>query len=427
VAFAILLLVIWFAQRQSKGSHPFKSMSAEWSLSPVWASDPPLSRPPEEGRGGLEVFLDISIPVGGFLPPASSKREVSGFRELVNQVPDQMVSVAGGTHSPVRWFGVGTGVSLFSGRPDPLRRDLFKGRETRLDLALRQILSELDRGDVNMVALISDLIATDELVGAMGAAKALSDWSQSGRVRTGELGVGLFGARVSYWGVNKGTCTTDRGLGCWFSEQAQEYRPLTRSAKKPFYVLFLGRGLDNVDRTGQALLEGARGLGLDAHWELLSGAARSRKATVECRAWKADDPGQDQFALRREQDGSFECQRGEAVELVCPFPNGTKLSSPETHTSWEAVRTKLGEDKVILTIDCERLRSTPPPSDLVVTIDGKPQGRGIDVWRKWSAETDEREEDLDRTLRLEAFVEKVWLRPDHIQMTSAPILKAHTR
>jgi hypothetical protein len=429
VALAILLAVIWFAQREEKGLRPLKNMSVEWTIASIWEAPRPLSpQQPQEGNPhGLEIFLDVSIPVGGFLPPPTTEREFSGFRGMVNQIPDHMVSVAGQTDSPVRWFGISEAVRALADKPDPLKQDLFNGRETRLDLALRQILLELDKGDVDMAALVSDLIATDELIGAMGAAKALSDWGQSSRVRSGEFGVGILGARASYWGVHQEKCGTSRDIGCWFSEQAQEYRPLTGLAKRPFYILILGRGLDNVDRVGKALLEGARDLKLEAHWELLSGASRSRKSSVDCSAWKADEPDQDQFALLRDEAGLFQCQRSESVELVCSIPPGVQAKALGARSSWEAVQTRLREEKLVLTIDCERLRSAPPPTDLVVTIEGEPLGGWADVWKKWSAETDEREEDIDRTLRIEAFVEKVWLRPDRIRMTSEPILKARAR
>ncbi len=433
VATAILLLVIWFATWRN-GPELVNNVLVAWTVSPVWKD--PLPPTPQNQADGktrdLEIYLDISEPIQGFLPPPTASQEFSGFRSLVNQVPDNLVSIAGGTKSSVSWFFVASKPDGPYPKPNSIIRDLFQGSESRIDKALSQIISKLDGGNTEMAALVTDLIATDELVGAMGAAKALSDWGQkSDQVRRGDLAIGLLGARGSYWGVyrKKKTCVPTREIGCWLSEQAQQWHPLTHHlVKKPFYILILGRDLDNVDRVGKALLEGAKGSGLEAHWELLSGESKSRtQKGLNCRASKADAPGQDQFALLRDNNGYFQCQRAETVALTCDIPAGGRADSLKPRASWTGIRTDLREGKVILAIDCGQIRSTPPTTDLSITIEGEPEGRWSDVWKEWSAETDERQEDLERTLGLKKFIEKVWLRPDRIRMISSPILKVKTQ
>jgi hypothetical protein len=428
VGVALLLLVVWLALRH-KGPDPVKDLQITWTVSPVWKNPPPpaTQSPAGDNTPGLEIYLDVSEPIQGFLPPPTASQEFSGFRSLVNQIPDDMVSIAGGTKSSMSWFFVASNPDGPHVKPDPFRRELFRGKESRIDKALSQMVSRLDRGEIGMAALVTDLIATDELVGAMGAAKALSDWGQSDRVRRGELAIGLLGVRGSYWGVYR-KCGSNPDLGCWFSEQAQQWRALPRLAKKPFYILILGRGLDKVDWMGKALLEGAQGSSLEAHWELLSGASQSKAVKdLNCHASKADDPRQEQFALLRDEKGYAQCQRAEVVELACPIPPGARAASLKAQASWAGVRTAFRDNKVILTIDCDRIRSTPPTTDLVLTVEGEPEGRWSDIWRKWSAGTDEREEDLDRTLGLEAFIEKVWLRPDRIRMTSSTLFRAEAK
>lgn len=430
LALAVLLLVVWMARRSTGRPGPLKELSIDWSLTPAWDNDPPERPRPSQGTSvrNLSIYLDVSEPMGGFLPPPTTPDEPSGFRSLVNQLPDQLISVAGGTNTAVQWFHVASSVSGPHEKPGVLRRGNFTGSETRLDSALRQIRTKLDQGDNEMAALVTDLIATEDLVGAMGAAKALSDWMHSSSVRTGDLGIGLLGVRASYWGVY-GKCGAGQGRGCWFSEQAQRYRPMSRSAQRPFYILILGRGLDNVDRLGHALLDGARELKLDAHWELLSNNSRSRTVTSNCQAWKAEDDREktEQFALLRKPNGSFECQRGERVSLVCSFPPGSPPGSARVSSSWPAVQANLGKEEIVLKIDCAALRSKTPTQDLVVTIEGELQDGWSAAWKSWSAATDEREEDLGRTLRLESFIEKVWLRPDHVRMSSGPILKGRSK
>lgn len=428
----IILLILWLTP-SGRDSQPVKDFPFAWTVAPA-AWKPPLADPgplPDPSQGGrLEIYLDTSKPMGGFLPPPELAQESSGFRSLVDEVPNQMVSAAGGTSSAIQWFDVAKELSAPHGQPNPLIQKYFKGNQSKLDAALRPMMTGLDRGEVKMAALVTDLIATEDLIGALGAAQALSDWAQSGRVRTGELAIGLFGARVSYWGISNERCKPAADhLGCWFSEQAQQYRPLTRVAKKPFYILILGRGFDNVDQAGNSLLKAAQNLGLDAHWELLSKSSHSWKiAPPKCQARNAEDRKQEQFALLRNKEGVFQCQRAEAVELVCPLPNGALAGSLTAWVSWDkGASAKIQDNQVVFTIDCAHLRSSQPTTDLVATLEGPPEGGWAEEWKKWSAETDDREQDLGGTLHLEDFIRKVWLRPDRIRMTSETILKAPGR
>lgn len=424
MAVGVVALLVGLALKGNKRPGPLNELSLDWTMSPVWQSPPQPGPVLEEGiPRRLEVYIDVSEPMGGYLPPPRAPREVSGFRSLVNQVLDHVVNVAGETESPIWWYKVASSPERLPKKPDLQDRSLFRGGESRLDLALRQMTQGLDRGDVEMAALVSDLIATEELIGAMGVAKALSDWGRSDGVRAGELGVGLLAARASYWGVY-GKCEPDRGFGCWFSEQAGEYRPLTRIINRPFYVLVLGRNLDNVERTGQALTEAAKRLDLETHWELLSEAARPQSVRIKCRAQKAGED-QKQHALFRDEGGTFKCQRADTVDLVCGLPKGVFQGVPNLKASWQGVRTELdGEGQALLGIDCGRLQSSPPQQDFIVQAEGVPAGGRRDQWTSWSAETDEVEEDLEKTLRLEKFVEKVRLLPDRIRITSPPLLKA---
>jgi len=425
----IILLILWLTQTGQELQRA-KDFDLLWTVAPVWKAPRPNPDPsPDPGQGGrLEIYLDISKPMGGFLPPPELSQESSGFRSLVDEVPNQMVSAAGNTRSAIQWLSVAESLSELPGQPSPLTRKNFKGNQSKLDEALRPMMERLDRGEVKMAALVTDLIATEDLIGAQGAAQALSDWAQSGRVRTGELAIGLFGARVSYWGIDKCKPAADH-LGCWFSEQAQQYRPLTRVAKKPFYILLLGRGFDNVDQAGKGLLEAAKKLGLDPQWELLSKSSHPWKIDpTKCQARNAEDPKQGQFALLRNKEGVFQCQRAEAVELVCPIPNGALAGSLTARVSWDkGALAKIQQDRVVFTIDCAHLRSPQPTKDLVAILEGPPEGGWSEEWKKWSAETDDREQDLGGTLHLEDFIKKVWLRPDRIQMTSDTILKAPGR
>lgn len=423
-ALGLIALLIGLAMKGNKGPRPLATFATDWNIAPVWKT-PPHSRTDssEDADGGLEIYLDLSEPMQGYLAPPAAPEEPSGFRSLVSQIPDQLVSVAGGSSSPVRWFGVASAADQPLKPPAPLRRTHFRGSESRLDLALLRIIDRLKSGDAEVAALVSDLIATEQLVGAMGAAKALSDWGRSDGVRSGELGVGLLGIRGSYWGVY-GKCAASADAGCWFSEQAKQYRPLTRIIQRPFYVLLLGRNLDSVDQSGKALSEAAEKLGLEAHWELLSESARTRPVKVECQARKAEE-NQGQYALFRGEDGSFTCRRAETVDLLCALPKGVFENTPSIKATWADVRTEIQEDgPALIAIDCARLRSNPPQNDLFIEVEGTPAAGKAGSWGEWSAETDDVEAELERTLRLKNFVNKVRLHPDRIRITSPALLKA---
>ncbi len=424
VGVILLLLVVWMANRRG-GPSALNKFSVDWSLAPTWKTGSSQSQKPAQDKPrSLAVYIDVSEPMGGFLAPTTSPNEPSGFGSIVSQLPDELVSVAGGTTSSLQWFYVASGIDGPHGNPGLLRRGRFNGSETRLGSALEQIHRSLDHGEMEMAVLVTDLIDTEDLVGAMGAAKALNDWVHSSPFRTGEFGIGILGVRSTYWGVF-GKCGSRQKAGCWFSEEAQKYHPLTRPMPRPFYILVLGRGLDDVDRLGTKLLEDARELNLDAHWELLSGSSRQQTFTSSCHAWRVEEHGRntEQFALFRNNDRTFECRQGEVVELLCTLPKGIKLDSAKIDVPWPSVQARLRTGQVVLDVDCERLRSKPPEKDLVVTIEDEPQDGWSDTWKEWSAATDEREEDIGRTLRLESFIEKVWLRPDRIRITSGPILK----
>ena len=133
----------------------------------------------------------------------------------------------------------------------------------------------------------------------------------------------------------------------------------------------------------------------------------------------------DQFALFRDAQGRFQCVRSEAVDLVFTLHQSIFAGSPKIESTWGTAHVE--KQDLIVTLDCGKLRADPPATDLAVTVEGPPKAGWAPEWRSWSAGTDEREQDLGRTLQLDTFLDKVWLRPDLLRMTSPPLLKGHAR
>ncbi|HEV3458843.1 MAG TPA: hypothetical protein VHG32_20010, partial [Thermoanaerobaculia bacterium] len=306
-ALVVTILVVALAQRGCESSvETPKQVEVTWTVTPRWDDDPPPLPSSGAKEGDLEIYLDVSQPFGGFLPPASHRKEPSGFRSVVHIVQNHLDSVAGSASSRLRWFTFAAEVVALPGAPR-LERRLFNGRQTRLDLALERMTRGVSAGKVRVAALITDLNASEDEIGAMGAARPLRAWMESPRVRGGELHAGLLGVRAAYWGVSGTGCPASGELGCWYSEHLKAYLALHRRAQAPFYVLLLGRDRQTVeDVAGQIQQETAR-LKLQAQWELLSAASLQKKVAATCSLRDGERTAEDQYALARHTDGAWEC------------------------------------------------------------------------------------------------------------------------
>jgi hypothetical protein len=418
LALVLALLALW------TGRHPGEEVSQEfpvaWQLAPLWPASPPAA--PEAGRRealDLAIYFDVSQPLGGFVTP-SRGAALSDYELIFDQVPDRLIAEAGGSRSRLSWWAVATEVTAVE-RPQPLRRAQFKGKDSRLDLAVAALLEGFAEGRLRAAVLITDLVSTGELTGAMGVAKSLSDSMSSHAVRSGALHAGLLGVRATYWGVETSHCHGAAGRPCWFSEQAQSWRPLPAPTRVPFYVLVLGRSADEVDRIGQGLQATARRHQVDSRWELLSAIARRRQVEGRCRLASPGEPGE-QFTLVREARGEFSCQRRELVEIACTLPHDLQLLGPTLDASWQGARAELRGDGAVLTLDCGALREQPPAADLTLRLTGAPGAAPDPRWQGWSTETDTTTADLGKTLQLDAFLDKVKPRPARMELISSPLL-----
>ena len=421
----IVLILVYLCASSRAPSRPLGKFSVDWTMAPAKNSsneENPQIEP--KGPPAVVIHLDVSEPMGGFLPPPSSE-VTPGFRPFVFTVAEHLVRVAGGTSRPLEWHQVASEPILMAEPPRLLNRDvLFTGTETRLDKSIAQILKRLENGEVVAAALITDLNATEELTGAMGAAKALSDWMGSPRVRAGEFHLGLLAVRAQYWGRTSRNCRGSGEIGCWYSEQARRYKPMNKLAKVPVYVLILAKGQETVQEVGNSLHQAAPGLNLeDPQWILLTDASGSRKANTPCHAYKLGSPAEEQFALARDEDNHYQCQRREKVEVACYLPWKGEVAPTQIHASWNAVKAKIAGENAILEVDCGALKDAPAQESLTIELTGRLTGKVEDAWwEDWTKATDEFEDNLHQTLGLKNFVDKVLLNPGQMKIVSDPLL-----
>lgn len=441
---AVILILLSMTLGKGDATEPVKSFTVPCRIEPAWQQPPTPSDPGEgnpSGRQEIRVYLDTSHPMGGFLPPQGVDAEPA-FRAIAQLVPGHLVGRFSGV---VRWFGIDSTL-----RPLPgdlhLTRGLFAGSETRLDLALDDIVSALESGRAEAAVLVSDLVSTSGPEGAMGAVEPLLQWNRTAGVERGQFDLGLLAVRAGYWGVTPSHCSGPGPLGCWYSEQANRYIPMTKAANRPLYFLFFGiggedreGGASRVEEAGKSFQAALDDLGLETRWELLTAASRGRSGSLVCSAYRTNPStglGEAQFALVRGSEGLNECRRDEKVMLSCcvagpeagggdPTCDGDGIAVQSGSASWREVTLRATEGRLEAVVDCEALRKKPPGGPLVVEdVIASVQRAEPGPWKEWAAPTDEIEESLSGTLQMDLFVETVRLRPDHYRIElQEPLLR----
>lgn len=333
------------------------------SAKPVW--DSPLSTEsaePVEESNVVEIHLDVSIPMAGFLPDSSRQEDYSTLH-VVASVAEYMAGAYRGV--TVEWRAVGDDLAPMQGAPR-IRRELFDGGQTRLDLSIESMLADFRSGRLNAVALVSDLMAKDEHTGIIGPlviTEILDGWLRSEKVRTGVLHAGLLGMKARYWGIPCPFRPSDR---CWFNERLEEYVRLDGVSRFPLYVLVLGRGADNVASVVKSLQRDVVEFDpeIEAQWELLTHKSLGVDVELSCTA-------DDQFALASDQEGWHHCVRPERITLSCGFENGFWPGAG--HGRWSRTSTNdVGDDQISATAPDDENGSSstteplPEPPDLRV-------------------------------------------------------------
>ena len=416
--------------------------SVEASVHPIWRETPPPEPPlqdsaaPGEPRS-LTIYLDMSRPMAGFLPLGASSppREGSGgtneFRAVAQWVPDHLTRVY--ATAALRWRGVGRDIRDLSEYPR-FERSLFDATASRLDLAIQEALADLRSGRSEGAALISDLLGTGELTGALAVSRYFERWLNSEAVRTSEFHLGLVGVKASYWGGTSSNCSPMNGLGCWYSERGRGWRRLDDVVVAPFYVLLMGRSAESLSTILESIESDAANTGIETVSELLTAATRPQRVPFTCEAYDPDgEERARQYALHRDaQSGEYSCVRSDLVRLSCGFGGGF-VPNPETDalrgtaSGGFAMAPSSGGEQVEVDVDCGILRSQEPLPDLGLGFEGGMVSTTAPPWSDWSIETDDVLEFPGKTLQLRYFIEEVRVLPDGYRAELPPILRGGRR
>ena len=319
---------------------------------PVWDEPATGEASPPGAPEHVEIHLDVSSPMGGYLRPGASG-DLSVFQFVAQNAAQHMARVFGGADAPVRWVGVGHELRSLGARPS-IERSLFTGSSTELDLSMERVLGDLRSGRAEAAVVVSDLMATGDVTGPLTLAGALGAWMRSADVRTGAFHVGLFGLKADYWGVRARGCAAVAPLGCRFDELRRRWIALNAVEQIPVYVLVLGYGVERVTSVLESLqatvdeLNRNRGAPIETRSELLTRAALGQQAAVACRAG-TDGDGEEpepQYALFADEQQHC-CVRDDPVTLFCDVegafrPTAARATWAVTPATGAVVETETG-------------------------------------------------------------------------------------
>ena len=422
---------------------------------PEWDGPPIEPIAPLEQPTSVEIYLDLSYPMAGFLPPESREDTLSTFHVITQNLAHHMARVYGGTDVTLGWRGIGRDLRELPGSPR-LTRDLFTGRSTRLDLSIGRIVADFKSGRTKAAALVTDLMATGGVTGPLAVSSQLRDWLQSDLVRSGEFHMGLFGVEADYWGVTHPVqCPPGPQLGCWYDERMQRFRRLESVAQFPAYVLVLGMGAEAVTSVMESLQRGIDEMDrvVEARWELVTRKSKGFDVALSCAAGVRAAGGErsPQYALSVDESGRYDCVRKSTVTLFCEF-DGEKESfhpvevrakwmsagtdSPEGNGQDDRERSESGWTTTLpdaarvrgtlleVDVDCASIQNESLPADglvLELEVTGSavpPEDLDVD-WSGWSTELAV----LGKTLHLQSFIESVRIEPDRYRILVPRLLR----
>ena len=247
----------------------------------------------------IEVLLDLSIPMGGYMP--TSPDSISFLPDLFRNLANKLQVEYGDSGVPLQCLGISNQIRPFE-CASVLNRELFNGNGSQLTVALRQAMEKLKDGRIEVMVLISDLLATAENAGGIDGSAAnllpvVQDPVLLAHYNAGTAHMALMGVRLSYWGVNRGPCSAPSlRIGCWFQEGQRRYSPLSKPRiRRPLYLLFVSRGQSlgafNVMSSLQEALSDIVSADIEIQYEFLTEGSTGLTASSrwDSIAWR--DPG----------------------------------------------------------------------------------------------------------------------------------------
>ncbi len=420
---------------------PVTSFDVSAVVEPVWPESSPLDSvvidSAQDQSPRLAIYLDLSSPMSGFVPPPGVEGDAGGvaggeLRMVAQWIPDHLGRVYPGV--PLQWHGVADRVEALPQYP-VFRREIFTGTESRLSLAMEEIVADLRTGRAQGGAIITDLVGTGELTGALDVARYLVPWLTSAERRAGDFHFGLIGVRGTYWGAFHSTRCPRAGdmLGCWYSERMPGWKPrLQAPVDVPFYILLFGLSAEALNEIAASVQRDAASQEIEAVWELLT-AAGSEQPRVEV-AFEAfpegGEPGEKQYALWRKDDGTYGCYpSGGTVELRGTFADGSRFNPTDASLASGPTGTpspftvEVDGERLEVRVDCDAVRESDSMTALRLSIGGIMEPLDRPSWDDWSTPDDNTAEHPGATLQFRYFVEETRMAPTSYRI-GLPVLTA---
>ena len=442
---AVCMLAVASCDGRGEERPLVESFDVSAEIEPLWPESPAALDPVDtdttvEQSPRLAIYLDLSSPMSGFLPPTggvadAARAAESELRTVAQWIPDHLGRVYPGV--PLEWRGVAERVEDLPQYP-AFARGLFTGTASRLKLAIDEILADLRTGRSEGAAIITDLVGTGEITGAVEVARYLVPWLTSAERRSGDFHVGLIGVRGTYWGAFSQThCPPRDGLlGCWYSERMPGWKPrLQTPGAVPFYVLLFGRGTEALHRVARSVRQDAASQGIESVWELLTAAGSDSLATkVTFQAFRqGGQPGDPQYALWRNDDGDYGCYpAGGSVHLQGTFASGSYFRpmaatlAPGSGGQSSPFALSLDGERLEIQVDCDAVPD-PARQDLRLHVAGTMVlQQEYPDWDAWSTPTDDTAEHPGGTLQLKYFIEDTRVAPASYRVDLSVLMARQT-
>jgi hypothetical protein len=371
----------------------------------------------------IDILVDHSQPMGGYLSTAPT--QVSTLQAMLTIAKDELAQSLGGADLRIAQFSMTESIEVVE--DFQWETENFLGEESRLDLGISELTARLHSGETQTALIATDLVGTGTLVGGTGVGLALENLLNTPEVKHGQLHIGLFGARLPYWGVvarlGPSACQKKRGnLGCWLSEQGKQWLPLEQVVARPLYFLVFARELHGLESMASGLQNYLKKKDIDAAWLVLTDIPRKELLEGNCEFDLSK-------ALAVYSDRHIQCNRRERISFYCelsPKPNvlPTQFQSswPELDIQIAATNKKNGSAlQLHMEFDCNQHPSTNSATPLEISFSMKPGARNT-PFASWSTATDFDAADLNKTLGLDHFLTKAMLVPAYYQFSASSVL-----
>ncbi len=391
---------------------------------------PEMTSGPAEKPERVHAYIDKSIPMGGYIPPAgyaAPTDEGLQFREILQFATDELLErYTRGLDLEV--FSVADRVDLIGERlPPNISSDWFNGQESNISGAVTKILDDLNKQHIAAAVLVTDMMATTGgPAGPQDLRRVIEDWLDSKDVLRNGFEFAILGLKADYWGRHHvAGCPSDLPLGCWLHEGEEQWRPLESILQRPVYLLMFGNPSEGRVADSPVMQEALASLS-DQLREILSDKYRVGweaftpwVAFEDSVNWEMDGQQVSLYESEGEQDEGaitgrrFKCRKGGEAEFKTKSGiraeygvRRVRLSLDDPKVDPNIIDVSVLEDSLLLMkVDCAKVLGISSESigALTMTVTGTVSWDDDPTWESWSSNRYVE----DKTYRFLQFVEHV--------------------